>query len=223
MDEPQFQFYIIDTETTGLNSAYNEITEVSIIRCADRMQMTLFVKCEYPERASIDALAITNKTLADLEKGDTKEVAASKIIEFIEQDGQNPDARCYIGHNVNFDRKFMHALHNKTYTQCPVNYWLCTMNMAKLLLKTGVVEESKIIKTATGKISTKLHPVCDMLNIKKRGTAHSSKMDTQNTYLLWKKLVDEYKFDYTPHIKSFPHIVESSIIEDEALMESLDL
>ena len=58
------KFYVIDTETTGLKSGYHEMTEIGIIRCEDRVQLWRQIKCVYPERANIDALMITKKTLS---------------------------------------------------------------------------------------------------------------------------------------------------------------
>ena len=63
------QYYIIDTETTGLKAGYHEMTEIGIIRCTDRVQLWRQIKCINPERASFDALAITKKTLSDIERG----------------------------------------------------------------------------------------------------------------------------------------------------------
>src|SRR5258708_14485355 len=106
------QYYVCDVETNGLKINYHEINEISIIRCHDRVQLTEFIKCESPERSSFDALAITKKTLADLEKGVSKEEAVEKIDKFLGADGLTPAHRCFIGHNVNFDRKVIHSLYS---------------------------------------------------------------------------------------------------------------
>src|ERR1700735_471027 len=80
-------YWIIDCETSGLSSKYHEITEISIIKCDTRVQLTEMIKCEYPERANLDSLRITNKTMADLLLGKTKEEVVEKIDRFLNEDG----------------------------------------------------------------------------------------------------------------------------------------
>lgn len=204
-------YYIVDCETTGLNSQYHELNEVSIIRCSDRMQLTIFVRCDYPERANFDSLMITGKTLADLDNGDTKNIAINKINSFLNEDGLNSSARCFIAHNWSFDKKFIHALYEKENQNCPVDLWLCTMALSKQYVK-----QSGLIKQKVN-----LHAACDMLGVKKYAAAHNSKVDTRNTFLLWKKLIEEHKIDYIPHIKSAPHIIAKS--DEEELLDLLDI
>ena len=203
-------YYITDTETTGLVQSYHEISEISIIRCSDRVQLTSFIKCEYPERSSFDALAITKKTLADLEKGDSKEVVVEKINKFLNEDGLTPAHRCFVAHNYSFDKKFIHALYDKVGQKCPVDLWLCTMALTKKFAK-----EQGLVKPKVN-----LHAACDLLGIKKISEAHSSKLDSRNTYLLHRELVENRKIDYLPLIKTAKHAPD---IDDEIDPELLDL
>lgn len=207
-------FYVIDTETNGLNAKMHEMCEISIIRCTDRMQLTEFIKCERPEASSWDALRITGKTLADLEKGASKEDVVEKVNGFFSQDGLTPNHRCIIGHNIiPFDKKFLHALWEKCDSQFPANLWLDTIKLTDKFLSTYDTSGLNLIKTATGRISKKLQDACDMVGVKKYAAAHASKVDSRNTYLLWKKLVEDYKIDYLPEIKTFAHQIE----KDEGL------
>jgi DNA polymerase III epsilon subunit-like protein len=209
------KYYVMDLETTGLNSAYHEITEISIIRADDRMQLTRMVRCDYPERANLDALLITKKTLADLAIGDEKGAVVERIDRFLNEDGLEPNGRCFIGHNViSFDKKFIHALYEGLGRECPVSFWLDTIHLTQSFLKTADLSTLQIKKTATGKPSKKLQDACDMLGIEKIAEAHASKADTRNTYLLWRKLMD-IGIDHLPHIKSFPHCLK----EDEDLID----
>ena len=198
-------YYLIDSETNGLDSKKHEVNEISIIRYSDRVQLTQFIKCDNPLNSSYDALKITNKTLADLEKGSSKEEAALKILKFLNEDGLTPAHRCFIAHNAAFDRRFIHAMYNKINTQCPVDLWLCTIALIKLYLKQQGI-----------KSLTNLHASCDVLGIKKLSEAHSSKVDTRNNYLLYKALVEDKKIDYLPFIKSFPHVI-CNTLENEGL------
>lgn len=200
-------YYIIDTETTGLRSDYHEMTEVSIIRCADRVQLTQFIKCEFPERANFDALAICKKTMSDLEKGFAKEIVVEKVNQFLIEDGLTPAHRCFVAHNYSFDKKFIHALYEKVGQQCPVDLWLCTMALTRVYAKQIGLIKPKV----------NLHAACDIVGVKKLSDAHNSKVDSRNTYLLHRQLVDEKKVDYLPFIKTAEHKIIQSSTEDGGL------
>lgn len=200
-------YYIIDTETTGLSTKMHEVIEVSIVRCSDRMQLTEFIKPDYPERCSYDALRIQNKTAADLQKGNSREYAVSRINKFLEEDNSSPAARCFIAHNAAFDMKFMHSLYEKVNQSLPVNLWICTVSLTKQYIKQNNI-------TINGKKpKTNLHAACDLLQIKKLSQAHSSKVDSRNTYLLFNNLINDKKIDHLPLIKTAVH----TLAQDEEL------
>jgi DNA polymerase III epsilon subunit-like protein len=201
------KFYCIDTETSGLSTKIHEITEISTIRCDDKVQLTNMVKCDYPQNANVDALRITGKTLADLEKGISKRESIDNLNKFLKSDGLTPSHRCIIGHNINFDLRFLHKHWSDQGEVFPANLWLDTISLTKEFIKkqgNGI----QIIKTATGRMSTTLHSCCDMVGIKKFAAAHNSKVDSRNTYLLWKALVEEKGVDYLPFIKTQIHYLE---------------
>jgi len=192
------KYYVLDCETTGLSVSQHEMVEISIIRCEDKVQMTRHIVAEFPERASLDALAITNKSLADLRVGSSKEEVVAECEEFFNQDGLTPGHRCIIAHNYSFDQRFLHALWDKCGKKFPANMFLDTIALTKLAAK-----QQGIVKPKTN-----LQAACDLFGIKKTATHHTAKMDTRNTYFLWKKLVEEIKVDYLPLIKSVPHGVD---------------
>lgn len=198
------QFYYLDIESNGLSSSYHEACEISIIRCSDRVQLTLFIKVDYPERSSIDALKITGKTLEDLEQGISKEETALKIDKFLNEDCLTPAHRCLIAHNASFDRRFIHAMYSKVNKQLPVNLWACSMALTKQYAKDNGIIKPKV----------NLQASCDLLQIKKVAGIHASKADSRNGYLLWKALVDDKKVDYLPFIKTAPHNLIEKNIED---------
>lgn len=203
------KFYVIDLETSGLNSLYHETNEVSIIRCDDRVQLTEFIRCEYPERASMDALRVTNKTLADLQKGNSKDIAVDRINKFLAEDNLTPAHRCFIAHNYNFDKKFMHALYASVKQQCPVDLWLCTMALSKQYAKQSGINSKFNLQAS-----------CDLVGVKKIAQAHNSKVDSRNTFLLWKTLIEQKNMDYLPFIKSSAQIINSA--DEEPDMSILD-
>jgi DNA polymerase-3 subunit epsilon len=189
------QYFIIDIESTGLSSSYHEVNEISIIRCSTKVQLTEFIKCDYPERANIDALRITNKTLADLEQGNTKEYVIDKMNKFLNEDELTPAHRCFIAHNAPFDRRFLHALYEKVGKKCPVDLWLCSMALTKAYAKQIGLIKPKV----------NLNAAMDIVGIKKFAGAHASQVDSRNTYLLHRDLVENKKVDYLPFIKTFIH------------------
>jgi len=208
------KYYVIDTETTGLKAGYNEMTEVGIIRCVDKVQLWRQIKCDYPERANFDALAITKKTLADLELGRLKHDVVEECNKFFDEDGCTPAHRCIIAHNASFDKRFLHALWEVCGKEFPANLWLDTIALTKSYAKQIGLIKPKV----------NLHAACDIVGIKKLAAAHNAKVDSRNTYLLHNDLVNVKMVDYLPHIKTEPHIINPpDPSEEEPDMSLLDL
>lgn len=220
-------YYVIDTETTGLKANFHEMTEIGIIRCTDRVQLWRQIKCEYPERANFDALAITKKSMADLENGFDRNLVVEQCEKFFAEDGATPAHRCIVAHNAPFDKKFLHALWEQSGKTFPANLWLDTISLTKDFLKKTDQSKLTIVKTATGRVSTQLHACCDMVGVKKISEAHNAKVDSRNTYLLYKNLMEEQKVDYLPFIKTDVHSYSAPPVpgsDDDGLdMSLLDL
>ena len=189
------KYYVIDTETTGLKASYNEMTEIGIVRCEDRVQIWRQIKCNYPERSSFDALKITKKTLADLQKGLTKEQVVKECNKFFEEDLTTPAHRCIVAHNAAFDRRFLHALWQSCDQKFPANLWLDTLALTKNYAKKIGILKPKV----------RLEDACNLVGIKKLAGAHNALVDSRNTYLLHRDLVEVKKIDYLPFIKTAIH------------------
>jgi DNA polymerase III epsilon subunit-like protein len=212
-------YYVIDTETTGLKSGYHEMTEIGIIRCVDRVQLWRQIKCVYPERANFDALAITKKTMSDLERGYEGAAVVAESEKFFAEDGLTPAHRCIVAHNAPFDRKFLHALWESCGKEFPAHLWLDTMSLTRQFLKeTGIEADHKA--KGLKKPPVNLHAACDWVGVKKISEAHNAKVDSRNTYLLHRQLVEEKKVDYLPFIKTAAHIVAPPPPDDD---EGLDM
>lgn len=203
------QYYVIDTETNGLNSSYHEMTEIGIIRVKDRVQLWKNIKCTYPERSSFDALSITKKTLADLEKGMSKSAVVAECNKFFEEDGATPAHRVIIAHNAPFDRRFLHALWESENKIFPAHLWMCTISLTKEYAKKIGLEKPKV----------NLQAACDIVGIKKISGAHNAKVDSRNCYLLHRNLVEEKNINYLPFIKTAIHNISSN--EEEEIDLSL--
>ena len=216
------KYYIIDTETTGLKAAYHEMTEIGIIRCVDRVQLWRQIRCIYPERANFDALAITKKTLADLEKGHENFAVVEECNKFFAEDGLTPAHRCIVAHNAPFDRKFLHALWESCGKEFPAHLWLDTISLTKEFLKTSGMEADLKAK-GLPKAKVNLHAACDLTGVKKISEAHNAKVDSRNTYLLHRQLVEEKKVDYLPFIKTAVHEIKNQSTEEGLDPSLLDL
>ena len=200
------QYYVIDLETSGLKINYHECTEIGIIRATDRRQLWRNIKCEWPQNASYDALAITKKTLADLEKGFSKEEVVDLCDKFFNEDGLTPDHRCIVGHNIfKFDKRFLFALWESVGKVFPAQLWLDTIPLTKMYAKQIGLVKPKV----------NLHSACDIVGIKKMSEAHNAKVDSINTFLLWKNLVEEKNMDYLPFIKTASHEIKVSSYSEE--------
>jgi DNA polymerase III epsilon subunit-like protein len=202
------QYLVVDLESNGIKCGYHEVNEISIIRCSDRMQLTEFIKCDYPERSNLDALNITKKTLADLSMGNSKEKVIDKIDKFLNEDGLSSGHRCLIAHNAAFDRRFLHKMYESVGKKLEADLWLCTMALTRAYAKSiGII-----------KPRVNLHASIELVGIKKFADKHNSKVDSRNTYLLWKDLVENKKVDYLSHIKNLPHTFD----DDRATAQDLE-
>lgn len=213
-------YYVIDTETTGLKAGYNEMTEIGIVRCTDRVQLHRKIKCEYPERANYDALKITGKTMADIVMGSDKLAVVEESNKFFASDGQTPAARCIVAHNATFDRRFLHALWESVGQEFPAHMWIDTIQLTQEFIKVSDKSTLTITKTATGKISKTLHAACDLVGINKLSEAHNAKVDSRNTYLLFNKLINEKNIDHLPFHKTLVHSLKK---DDVADIDDLDM
>jgi len=192
------QFYLIDTETTGLNVKSHEVVQISIIRFKDRHQLSKYIIAEHPETASAEALKITGKTQADLLKGDPKEMVVELCHSFLEQDQTTPEHRCIVGHNITrFDLRFLHALWEKCGKIFPANLFLDTIPYTK-----GYA--SKFGKISPGGFN--LRASLDLVNIEVKGELHNAISDSQHNYKLCKKLM-ESGLDYVEFMKRKPHVI----------------
>ena len=195
-------FYCLDIETNGILNIH-EICEVSVIRTTDLVQITRQVKVDRPQDSSLDALAITGKTLEDLRKGISKTDLVEDLEEFFMSDDATPDHRCIVGHNISFDRRFLWNHWTALGQVFPANLYLDTMAMMRKIAKKRQLVKPKLTLQAS----------CEMMQTKTAGKWHSAKYDIQNNYFLWKKLMDEV--DHLDFIKTIPHAVKEVEQEED--------
>jgi len=191
-------YYVIDVETTGLKANYHEVTQVSIIRCSDRNQLSKYIRAEHPNRTQPRALEVTGRTYADLSNGDDKDSVVEFCNKFFNEDGATPEERCIIGHNVQrFDRKFLHALWASVNKEFPANLWLDTLpSTKKFATLKGIASDN-----------FQLNSCLKVIGVKPRPGGHNAIVDTQNTYILWKGL-EKDGIDLLPFTQRLPHSLD---------------
>lgn len=185
------EYYILDTETTGLTTGYHQIVEISLIRVSNKVQLTKEIRCLHPERASLDALRIIGKSKYQLNNGISILEAIEISNKFMNEDGLSPKQRCIIAHNAPFDRRFCHNMWDTYSSLFPADYWVDTMALMR-----------KYNKDKGIKAKVNLQDSLDSLGIVKVAGLHNAKSDTQNTFKLWKKLTVDLNIDHLPFIQN---------------------
>lgn len=210
-------YYILDTETTGLKAQgyFHEIHELSIIRVSDKVQLTQDISCKYPRRANYDALKLTHKTIKDLYKGVSRETAIESVEKMLNKDNSTPEGRVIVAYNGAFDRRFLHALWKSENKEFPANLWLDPLKIMRKYAKTQ----------NWGKVSLGLDSACDLMGIKKFAahTAHTAKGDTRRTYFLYKTLIDDVGLDHLSYIETHVHKLEKNKNQDVSEYNEEDL
>lgn len=121
-------YTVIDTETTGLEPAFDEMIEFSAIRIRDGKEtdrLQTLIKPENPVDEYIEDLTgITNEMLADAPKiGE----AMPRIFSFIGND-------ILVGHNTNFDINFLYDAAHEVLGRPIENDFVDTMRLSRYLL-----------------------------------------------------------------------------------------
>lgn len=190
------EFYVVDTETTGLLVNHHEIIELSVVRCSNKTQLSRQIKALNPKNASYDALNITGKTIQDLYKGITKQEAMTDLENFLNEDGLTSAHRCIIAHQASFDRRFLHALWQQFGKSFPADLWLCSLALSK--------RHAEALGYKKAKLKLRLPNAIELFGLQKVGTLHNAKDDSMNTFTLWQYLMDS-NVEYLDLIQRFPH------------------
>ncbi len=203
-------YYVVDTETTGLSVSFHEINQISIIRVSDGFQKSWNIAVENPKNASAEALKIQGITRADLKNGIPVAEAITAVDAFIAEDGLNEASRCFIGHNVSFDRRFMQAAWAKEKKKLMTDLWLCTRKFMKAYTKR--FGEEKMLQEQAKEIPDilKVKYTQDMcltgVGLKPKFGAHSAAIDSQNCLTLYQFLMSQ-GLNYARVIENVPHEV----------------
>lgn len=126
MENPFLKDYtIVDLETTGLSPAKNEIIEISALKIRDNKvveKFTTLVKPDGEINSFISELTgITNDMVQTAPKINS---VLPDFIDFVKND-------CIIGHNIEFDLRFLRHNYNKYFTNSLDNKSLDTVKLAR--------------------------------------------------------------------------------------------
>lgn len=103
------KYLVLDFETTGLDPALHEPTQVAALLLDDEMRelaaFATLMRPRHPERVSPEALAIQGRTLADFTHAMDPSTAFSLLMHVVDTLGEPP---VVVGHNVGFDLEFLH-------------------------------------------------------------------------------------------------------------------
>jgi DNA polymerase III epsilon subunit-like protein len=218
-------YYILDTETTGLSMDAHEINQVSVLRVIDREQLSLQIKVKRPHIYSAQALEVQGITPDDLKKGILIEEAIEAIDMFLKEDGQTQAHRCIIAHNAPFDRKFIHRAWDKAGKEFLADLWLCTQSFAKRHVQKHRTGEKIAQAQFDAGIEIKrdkygaLKPKFGLNNfmvgvglVPKLG-AHSAEVDVQNTIELYNWLMNSHT-EHVSLIGRVPH--KEAVVGDDS-------
>jgi DNA polymerase III epsilon subunit-like protein len=201
------EYFVLDTETTGLKANWNSVNQISVIHEGTGQQITINIKVKHPERASQEALAVQQITYADLKRGIPSEEAVKKVSEFISSWGATPNHRCTVCHNASFDRKFCHQEWLDANEIYPGNLWLCTKKFAQAYVKKHNLQE-KVARAQQNANPLKpkfgLNDFLNGIGITPKIGAHSAEVDTQNTLDLFHFLQNS-NTEYISLIENIPH------------------
>lgn len=209
-------FFILDTETTGLKCGFHEINQLSILRVIDKVQKTFQIKVKRPHIYSQQALDVQGITPADLKQGIPIEEAVRLANQFLEEDSQTKAHRCIIAHNAPFDRKFVHQAWTDAGSEFPADLWLCTQSFAKRhvqkycngekIAKAQVDNGVEIKKDKYGSLKPKfgLNNFMVGVGLVPKIGAHSAEVDVQNTDVLYNWLMNS-NTEYVSLITRSPH------------------
>lgn len=116
-----FEFYVADCETTGLDEIKNDPIEISIYRLSDGTQNTWFLRPVNPDNIDAAAVRVNGYNIDDIrgitKAGKEKYLPAEKQLVSIENwlndDNCSATNRILIGQNVGFDKKMLQELWKK--------------------------------------------------------------------------------------------------------------
>lgn len=122
-------FTVIDIETTGLDSRYDEIIELSAIRVREGEVVDKYSTLVKPQYSASDFITeLTGITNAELQNAPNLEKVLNEYVTFLGDD-------IIVGHNVNFDINFIYDKYLDLTSKDFSNNFVDTLRLARFLLR----------------------------------------------------------------------------------------
>ncbi len=122
------EYVVLDIETTGLNPKFNEIIELSALKVVSgkiESQFTSLVKPKGSISPFITGLTGINHSMV---------AGAPDIKEAIKEFSDFCEGNVILGHNINFDIRFINEKLRKYHNRSFDNYCIDTLRIARILL-----------------------------------------------------------------------------------------
>jgi DNA polymerase III epsilon subunit-like protein len=189
----EYSIYVLDTETTGLDSHEFDIIEISLYRLSDDVQKTWFLQPTNPKNYEPTALRINGHKIEDLRHetkfGREQYRDPNKVIVEIEnwmmEDGLPAEQRLCIGQNVSFDLARLEQLWIKCNSKDSYPFGRRYLDTMVIELFTDYCRGTFAEGYSLGKI-TKKYGV-------KNEKEHSASADTKATKEVFLKQVEFFK------------------------------
>ena len=183
-------FVVIDTETTGLSSFKNEITEISAIRFEDWTPVELFHSMVKPKKEiSAEITSITGITNEMVSDAPPFYRLIPSLLSFIGKSN-------LVGYNLPFDLKFLYR-NGLDFTTQKRKYY-DVLELAKSTLKKPRMKWDRELEMYDinydydfDVIDHKLTTICSYYNLRDNTTAHRASSDALATGLIFMKLAKE--------------------------------
>lgn len=131
--------YILDTETGGISPYTDGLLSVSLKKLGDDEVKTWFIKPKAGKLYSYSAQRVNKLDLDSLENiGHT----ITQVLDDLQLNYFNEKKVRIIGHNIEFDLKFLLQAAKELKVKMPIIEYICTMDLAKVHLK-----QTKILKS----------------------------------------------------------------------------
>lgn len=189
----EYSVYVIDSETTGLDSHLYDIIELSIYRLKDDVQKTWLLQPTNPQNYEPTALRINGHKIEDLRhetsQGRNLYIDPNKVIVEIEnwlmEDGLPTEQRLCIGQNVSFDLARLEQLWIKCNSRDSYPF-------GRRYLDTMVIELFTDFCKGQFSEGYSLNSIIKKYGIK-NDKAHSAAADTKATKEVFMKQVEFFK------------------------------
>jgi DNA polymerase III epsilon subunit-like protein len=188
-----YSIYILDTETTGLDSRLYDVIEISLYRLKDNVQKTWLLKPTNPNNFEAGALRINGHKIEDLRHetkqgrelyGDPNKVIV-EIENWLMEDGVPAEQRLAVGHNVSFDLERLEQLWIKCNSRD-------TYPFGRRYLDTMIIELFKDYCKGSFSDHYNLGSIIKKYGVK-NDKAHSAGADTKATKEVFMKQVAFFK------------------------------